>query len=487
MGRVLAVDIGASSLKLGLFAPDGPSLAQAEAPTGAETDPDGRSEIDPARWRAALDRALAEAARAAGGLGEVAAVCACGMTRTQVLVDAEGSALRPALGVLDTRAAAAAARGRAIPGLKAPARDEAARLDASHPAARLAWLRREAPEAWDRAAAAIEPKDWLNALLTGVPGSDPISMERLSAAQDSGLAAAMGVDRDLRAPLTPPEGVMGRVRPGLGGALDRLAGARVLSGCHDARMAAAGLGALRPGGAYVISGTTESSGLLAPSPAQAEGLLTVRWDDGLWQIGGPGLNGASIRDWAARLGAPAPSSGPPPARPLLFLPFLNGERTPVWNGDLRAAFLGLDAGHGPADLVRAAMEGLGFLNRWVIERAEAASGLRADRVALSGGGAAAPWPEIRAAALGRPVEVPVLRHAGLAGCAAAALVALGRAGSLTEAARAVCGPPRIAAPDPASAARMDGLFEIFQEAVAPVAALSTRLARLPRTGAEPAE
>ena len=67
-------------------------------------------------------------------------------------------------------------------------------------------------------------------------------------------------------------------------------------------------------------------------------------------------------------------------------------------------------------MARAVMEGLGFLNRDVIERAEAAAGLHAPRILLAGGGAQGAWPTLRAEATAREIAVPDAPHAGLAGC-----------------------------------------------------------------------
>lgn len=127
-------------------------------------------------------------------------------------------------------------------------------------------------------------------------------------------------------------------------------------------------------------------------------------------------------------------------------------------------------------MARAVMEGLGFLNRDVIERAEAAAGLRAPRILLAGGGARGDWPQIRADATGREIAVPDLHHAGLVGCLATALTGMGRFATVAEAARAVTGPPRILRPDPSGRDRMDAIFEAFRAAVPAAAEAGRRLA-----------
>ena len=490
MSRILAVDLGGSTLKAGLLTFDGRVEASVAVPVGFDEDGAGRSEQHPDRWWRAFADAV-EALAARSGLDPLAAVVACGATRTQVFVDARGRPVRSAIGFRDTRAGRAAARALRRPGVAD--HPETKHLDRFHPLARLLWLREAEPDAWTATRTVLEPKDWLVFRLTGHAVSDPISQERLAAAFAGGegsVAALAGIDRAVLPPLRAPHCRIGVVRTGLGGSLDVLGGVPVFCGSHDTWCAVAGLGALAGGCGYCVSGSSETAGLIAPRPARADGLLTVRWGDALWQIGGPGLNGANVMDWLADL--LAPGDGPPerrimqvvPAtpvgRPLLFHPYLNGERTPHWDADLRGALLGLDRGHGPADIGRAVMEGVALLNREVLERAEQAAGLRAKRIFLSGGGARNhAWTQIRADVLGREIVVPHDVDAGLAGCLAVARTGLGHFADVTEAARSIALESRTVHPDPAMRDRCDALWEAFRATHRMVVEASHRLAGVP--------
>ena len=490
MSRILAVDLGGSALKAGLLTFEGMVEASVAFPVGFDEDGTGRSEQHPERWWRAFTDAV-EALAARSGLDGLAAVVACGATRTQVFLDARGRPVRPAIGFRDTRSHRAAEQALHLPGVAD--HPEAKHLDRFHPLARLLWLRETEPDAWAATRTVLEPKDWLVLRLTGQAASDPISQERLAAAfagDQGSLAALAGIDRAVLPPLRPPQGRIGTARTGLGGALEGLAGVPVFCGSHDTWCAVAGLGALASGCGYCVSGSSETAGLLSPRPARADGLLTVRWGDGLWQIGGPGLNGANVMDWLARL--LVPGDGPPerrvmqivPAapsdRPLVFHPYLNGERTPYWDADLRGALLGLDRDHGPADIARAVMEGVALLNREVLERAGQAAGIRAERVFLAGGGARNhAWTQIRADVLGREIVVPHDVDAGLAGCLAVARAGLGHFADVTEAARSITLEPRSVYPNPAMRDRCDALWESFRATHPLVVEASHRLAGVP--------
>ncbi|MGL4441809.1 MAG: xylulokinase, partial [Bosea sp. (in: a-proteobacteria)] len=228
-------------------------------------------------------------------------------------------------------------------------------------------------------------------------------------------------------------------------------------------------------------GTTEVLGVMSVEPAAADGLLTVDWG-GLSQLGGPSLNGADTMTWLMSLlghddGAidmtiEALLSTPRQPQPLLFLPYLQGERVPFWDASLRGAFIGLGRQHGAIDLVWAVMEGIGFLNREVLERAETAVGTKVSVIRFGGGGAANPvWCQIKADICGRPVETCSAAEPGVLGAAAVAWTGLGRFASLAEAQQRLVSVKRRFEPDPAKAEHYRSLFMQFQlggQALAPI-------------------
>ena len=102
------------------------------------------------------------------------------------------------------------------------------------------------------------------------------------------------------------------------------------------------------------------------------------------------------------------AASPPGARNLLFLPYLRGERSPRWNPSARGAFVGLTAGHGRGDLIRAVMEGVTF-NLKIIREALKGQDASIREMRAVGGGAESPlWRQILADVFGEPIHVPTL-------------------------------------------------------------------------------
>jgi len=236
--------------------------------------------------------------------------------------------------------------------------------------------------------------------------------------------------------LLPPGSIIDLVRTDASEPFAALRGRPVVMTSHDTWAGVLGLGALVPGRAYNVSGTTETFGTLTTQAFKAEGLMDVQWGDGLHQLGGPGQNGADVLTWLGTLiGADAQSeiasrvaralAQPRHPQPLIFLPYLSGERVPFWDADLRASFIGLSREHGRGDLVWAALEGIAFLNRIVLARAEQAASVPVDEVRLGGGAARiAAWAQIKADVLGRRVSTVATDEPGVLGAAIAAFVGL---------------------------------------------------------------
>jgi xylulokinase len=394
---ILAIDVGAGSLRAGLVGVDGRVAASATVALAIAEPRPGWAELDPEQWWDALlvaaSRVLRKAPRAARVLG----VCICGLTRTQVMLDKRRRPLGPAILFRDRRAAEVA---RAMSGTTA--------FDAQ---ARLAWIARHQPARFRRIDAVVEPKDFLRFKLTGV------------------LATDASAPREPAAPWQQA-GVVQRSEP-----LARIVGVPVFAGAMDTWASAVGAGAVRPGQAYDIAGTSEAVGLVTARPATAPGLVSLAWTEDAYQIGGPTQAGADCAKWCHatfrirdrledavdRVSRAAPRADRP-----LFLPYLAGERAPVWNSEVRGAFHGVGRNSGPDDFLWAVLEGVAMAVRDILDHAQAGADVRATELRVAGGGArSAAWCRMKADVTGMPVFRSTEPETGVIGAAIAASVGLG--------------------------------------------------------------
>ena len=376
--------------------------------------------VPPRAWEAAF----AEAAAAAGGLSDVAALAVGGQQHGMVCLDEGGEVVRDALLWNDVRSAGAAADlilelgdGDEAAGRRAWADAVGVVPVASFTATKLRWLADAEPANADRTAAVCLPHDWLTWRIAGARGLDTLVTDRGDASGTAYWSARTGeyrldlLDRALRGrrPLVPrvagPAEAVG-VAAGSGAALG--------PGTGDNAAAALGLAA-RPGDVVVSIGTSGVvSAVSTTAVADVSGTVAGFADATGHHL--PliaTLNAARVLDAAATLlgvGHERLSelalSAPPGADGLVLVPYLEGERTPnlpratgaVHGLTLRTAT--------PAHWARAAVEGLLCGLADGID-AVASQGVAVERILLIGGGArSVAVQQLAPGIFGRPVLVP---------------------------------------------------------------------------------
>ncbi len=332
--------------------------------SGRAPHPDG-TEVDPAAWVAALERAVADA----GGLADVGAVAVGGQQHGMVLLDGRGEVVRPALLWNDTRSAQAAADLTEELGAATWADLTGSVPVAAFTVTKLRWTTQHDAASADRAQAVCLPHDYLTRSLRGggltTDRGDASGTGYWSPVQGAYLPdllrQAFGRDLEVPAVLGPVEPA-GEVSPRWGAA----PGAVLAPGTGDNMAAALGLGA-RPGDVVVSLGTSGTAFAVSDTPTHDVSGAVAGFADatGRYLPLVCTLNAAQVLDATARLLgvdheglAGLALSAPPGAEGVVLLPYLAGERTPN-----RPAATGQVAGltvanSTPANLARAAVEGM---------------------------------------------------------------------------------------------------------------------------------
>mgnify|MGYP001329900760 FL=1 len=459
----LGIDLGTSGVKA-LLVDDGQRpVALASASLEVSRPHDGWSEQDPADWIAATEEAVG--ALKLSHPQELAAVRGIGLSGQMhgaTLLDASGAVLRPAILWNDTRSHAEAAALDADPRFRAVTGNI---VFPGFTAPKLAWVKANEPAIFARVAKVLLPKDYLRLWLTGeyvsemsdAAGTSWLDTGRRAWSPDLLAATDLGPQHmPALVEGTEASGVLrGSVaaRWGMGGRVV------VAGGAGDNAASACGMGAVRPGQAFVSLGTSgvlfAASDAYRPNPQSAVhtfchalpgawhqmGVILSATDSLNWLSGVTGRTAEALTaELGDTLGAPSGVS---------FLPYLSGERTPHNDAAIRGAFAGLSHLTDRAALTRAVLEGVAFAFRDSLEALREA-GTELSRVTAIGGGFPPRlWLQAVATALGIPGDLPAAGDFGAAfGAARLGLIAAENADPL-----AVCAPPATA------------------ESIAPVAAL----------------
>ena len=416
---LLAVDIGTTGLKAALF--DGTSgtvLASAVQTYPTRYTADGGAEQNTADWTAACARACEQlAACAPSHMNQIAAVGVGGMMNGAVLVDNNGDALRPAILHADTRSAAQCERLTAQFGRDALFRATANRPDPHLSLPKVLWLQDNEPELLKQTACVVQAKDFLRGKLTGQFAVTDPSDASLTGAWDVQNAAwrtdiwqELGLPARLLPRVLPSTKVAGRVTREAANVFHIKQGVPVVCGGGDGACATAGAG-VPIGGAYLYLGGTAWVGMRSRAIVDDNRLSAYACLDDTVTVFGTCQSAGSSVDWLTEnVFGPGPTLAErdaqaalvaPGADGLTFLPYLQGERSPLWDASARGVFFGLTSAHGQAHLLWAVREGVAFALASILDVfADNNCALETLRV-LGGGTQSGLWNTILPAVLAR--------------------------------------------------------------------------------------
>ena len=469
----IGIDLGSSRVKLLALDEAGASLGVTMASYTTESRRPGYAEQNPDRWWDALRLAMSELlARPALRGASVEALGMTGQMHGAVFLDANGSVVRPALMWSDGRAMAETAEiEKRIPRSELVA-ITGNRSNVSFTAPKIMWVARNEPEVMARTRWIVQPKDALRAHLTGEIGGDvsdasaTLLFDLRARNWSDEICRRLEIDRNLLAPLTESEACAGNLREDAARALGLPAGIGVAVGGADAPAAALGLGLASEAdadGSVLISLGTGGQVLapVAEAKIDPEGRLhgLCHVVPGQWCVMAAILSAAASWDWVVRLLRPGDPNGarellaaaakvPAGSDGLLFLPYLRGERTPHFDPSARGALVGLQIGHGPAEITRAVLEGVAYALAEGLDLMRDL-GLEPTCGVIAGGGVNRLWQQIVADVLNMPVTLGATEHASARGAALLGAVAAGIAPSLARSTWPLPEDTRVMQPDPA--------------------------------------
>ncbi|WP_315834874.1 xylulokinase [Bradyrhizobium prioriisuperbiae] len=449
----LGIDLGTSAVKTLLVDDDQRVVASRSQPLTVTSPRPGYSEQDPRQWIDAVFATL-DALKADHG-SELAAVGGIGLSghmHGATLLDKSLAPLRPCILWNDGRSAAqcrlleqrwlalrAITGNKAMPGFTAP---------------KLLWVAAHEPEIFAATKLVLLPKAYLRLVMTGeaiedisdASGSLWLDVARRDWSDD-GLAAT-DLSRSHMPRLVEGCAPAARLRPELAARWGMTRRPMFAGGAGDNPAGAIGIGAIRPGAAFVSLGT--SGAIMAPTEtiaANPERAVHTFCHaiPGMWIQAGAILSAASCLAWTARLlGASeadllAPLGLAPQApSPVSFLPYLSGERTPHDDPDVRGMLDGLSHATDRTAIVQAVLEGVAFAMADCRDALVDTGIVIAQADAIGGGSRSRFWLSVLANVLNIPIHCFADGETGAAFGAAR----LGRLAVTGEAIETVCAPPQ---------------------------------------------
>lgn len=416
MAYLLGIDVSTTATKALLIDHKGKVVAVSANEYSFDTPHPLWSEQDPPVWWYGAMQSIRSVLADSGATGDdIDAIGLTGQMHGLVLLNGDGSVLRPSILWNDQRTGAQCDEIRERVG-----KDRLVQLTGNDAltgftAPKILWVREHEPEVYERVRHILLPKDYLRYRLSGELGTDKagaggtllLGLEARDWSQE--VLDALDIPLDYLPPTFEGPEFTSKVSAAVAEDTGLREGTPIVAGGGDQAAGAVGTGAVSEGIVSLVLGTSgvvfatinepyyEPNGLLHAFPHAVPGR---------WHLMGVMLSAAGSLRWYRDTLAPgvaydallepaaeivAGSDG------LLYLPYLTGERTPHPDPLARGAFVGLTVRHSKAHMTRAVLEGVAFGLRDSFELMKGVGLSEITQVRVSGGGAQSPlWRQILA-------------------------------------------------------------------------------------------
>ncbi len=414
---LLAIDIGTSGCKLCVFDSALKLIAQTMRPYPTHYGEMGMVEQDPEDWwRAIVDglKSLSDKA----DFSRIRAVGTDGQSWAAIPVDECGTVLGRTPVWLDTRA-----------------KEECAEIDASvcpeegfalsgntvranYTLPKVLWLKKNRPQIYARARAILQSNSFIVYRLCGKISQDRSQgygwqcYDIKNGRWDHSYCRKVGLDTFLLPDIYDCDKVVGEVTAQAAKITGLPEGTPVVAGGLDAACAALGAGVFRAGQVQENGGSAGGMSICEASPNGHKNLiLSEHVVPNMWLLQGGTVGGGGALRWFKENFSPESSiegmnafeelsalasRSSIGANGIIFLPYMNGERSPIWNAEAKGAFFGLNYSHTKGDLARAVMEGVAFSIYDNLIAAKEAGAVFSSMIATGGTANSDVWLQIKA-------------------------------------------------------------------------------------------
>ena len=432
---LLGIDVGTTGAKSAIFNMEGKLVSAGHSDYETKHEHPGWAEQNPDDWWAAVCAATRQALTdAACNPERIAAAAVSSQSPAMIPLDKRGHVIRPALIWMDRRAEkeaqelAAAYGGDAgkFAGKNAMEQTTGNRPDPFYVASKILWFKKYEPGMFAETRQFVQVNGYINYLLTGIHAQDPVQAALLQLLDyrtgqwSEKLCSLCDVQPSLFPPVFPSHHQIGEITAEASEATGLCRGTPVMAGTADGSAAALEAGAVSPGTAAEMTGT--STVLLMPSgsPVIEPAFIAIPHcvPERYLLLGAMAASGGSLKWFRDQFSASSETQDSydllteeasrckPGSDGVLFLPYMMGERSPIWHTNARGVFYGLTLSATRGDMIRAILEGVCFALRHNVEHAEKA-GIEVKELRSVGGGAQSSlWNQIKADVLGRPILLP---------------------------------------------------------------------------------
>lgn len=465
MGKLLlGIDIGTSACKVAVFDEDGAVLAQANKDYRVYYPENGWAEQDPEEWWSAICEGIKEIlVEKKVSADEICGIGVDGQSWSAIPVDRDGNVLYRTPIWMDTRARDICDRIKREEFAEEIFETAGNDFLPSYTTPKMLWFKEERPEVFRNTYKFLQSNSYIVYKLTDQMSQDCsqgygihfFDMNRLTYREE--LANRLGLSQELVPALYGCDEVVGEVSEKAAKLTGLKAGTPVVAGGLDAACGTLGAGVYQVGQTQEQGGQAGGMSICTDRAlAHKKLILGTHVVPGLWLLQGGTVGGGGTLKWFRQeLGqgmsfdeltkeaekVPAGSEG------VLFLPYMAGERSPIWNPDAKGVFYGLSYDKTRGHMIRAVLEGVAFSLEHNLRTAKETGAEAGILNAMGGAANSLLWTQIKADVTGKTIQVPASDTATTLGAALLAGVGCGIYKDYDEAVRRTIKITRVQEPD----------------------------------------
>ena len=461
---LLGIDIGTSACKVAVFDKKGVVLAQANEPYQLYYPAPGYVEQDPDEWWKAICTGIKKVLSYPNVSAEdIAGIGIDGQSWSAIPVDRDGKCLCRTPIWMDTRARDICDKVKEEIGFDTIFQVAGNDFLPSYSTPKMLWFKQEKPEIYENTYKFLQSNSYIGYRLTGVMSQDLSQgygihfFNNETCTYDAELAERLGLSVDKVPDLYQCHDVIGTVTAEAAKKTGLKEGTKVVAGGLDAACGTLGAGVYLPGQTQEQGGQAGGMSICVDHAlAHPKLILSPHVVPGMWLLQGGTVGGGGTLRWfkqefgqdmsfddltALAEAVPAGSDG------VTYLPFMAGERSPIWNPDAKGVYYGLGFDKTKGHMVRATLEGVAYSLEHNLRVAAETGAEVGELIAMGGASNSILWTQIKADVTGKTIKVPTSDTATTLGAAILAGVGVGIYESFEEAIKETIVITRVQEPD----------------------------------------
>ena len=485
---LLGIDIGTSACKVAVFDRNGKVLAAASGDYPVYYPHEGWAEQNPEEWWDAVCRATKETIQKADiTADEIAGIGIDGQSWSAIPIDREGNVLANTPIWMDTRAQSICDRLNQEIGQEEIFEVAGNSLQPSYSTAKILWYKENLPEVYAKIYKILQSNSYIAFKLTGAVTQDVSQGYGLhcfnmkKGCWDEKMCERLGIPMEFLPKICDCDHVVGTVTGKAAAECGLVEGIPVVAGGLDAACGTLGAGVIHSGETQEQGGQAGGMSICMDEyKADPRLILGYHVVPGQWLLQGGTTGGGGVMRWFERefadyermmAGEEKGSSLDqlneiaekiaPGSDGVVFLPYMSGERSPIWNPNAKGVFYGLDFAKTKGHMVRACMEGVALSLKHNLEVAKEAGADVEVLRAMGGSANSLLWTQIKSDITGKPIVVPSSDTATTLGAAILAGIGVGMYQDYDEAIRLTVKETRRHEPNPDNRAVYEKTYKTY--------------------------